>query len=288
MNKNLLQVNMHSYARTALENQLEIMDELLNSEGPPAESSPEASSLKPPSKKPKTGINEEDEEPVFNSRLLTAIERIEKLQEESLKRLRSVETTVKGNTDTLKSVIDSLEYSGRQVEDVTKKTDDLQIRVETLEKENTVLREKNNDLDAYKRRWNLRIAGIPERSGENIKKRVIDLFGQISPDTSDQLPLTVDIVHRLGPRSGEERSSRRIIVQFLSRSHRDKIWKDARTSRILKERNIKLMEDLTRETKDARNKLWPMVEAARKEGKRAGFRGASALIDGKKFTVKDM
>ncbi len=195
----------------------------------------------------------------------------------------SVETTVKGNTDTLKSVIDSLEYLGRQVEDVTKKTDDLQIRVETLEKENTVLREKNNDLDAYKRRWNLRIAGIPERSGENIKMMVIDLFGQISPDISDQLPLTVDIVHRLGPRSREERSSRRIIVQFLSRSHRDKIWKDARTSRILKERNIKLMEDLTQETKDARNKLWPMVE-----GKRAGFRGASALTDGKKFTVKDM
>lgn len=260
---------------------MQVMDELLNSEGAQSEPSPES----PRAKKSRSG---EDEQPVFTSRLLAAMERVERMQEESLRRLRSLETSVKTNTDTLRSVTDSLEFLGKQVEDVTKKTDNLQTRVETLEKENTVLREKCNDLDAYKRRWNLRVAGIPERPGENVKKIITDLFSQISPDIGDQLPLAVDIAHRLGPRSGEDRSSRRIVVQFLSRSHRDKIWRDARTSGVLKERKIKIMEDLTQEAKDARNKLWPLVEQARKEGRRAGFRGASALIDGKKVTVKDI
>ena len=163
---------------------------------------------------------------MHNSRLLSAMERVERMQEESLRRPQSLETTVKGNTDTLKSVTDSLEFLGRQVEDVTKKADNLQTRVETLEKGNTVLREKCNALDAYKRRWNLRVAGIPEQTGENVKKVITDLFSQISPDISGQLPLSVDIVHRLGPRSGEKRLSRQIVVQLLSRSHRDKIWKD--------------------------------------------------------------
>lgn len=167
-----------------------------------------------------------------------------------------------------------------------KKADNLQARVETLEKENTTLREKCNDLDAYKRRWNLRVAGISEQTGENVKKLVISLFRQISPDIGEQLPLSVDIAHRLGPGSGEARSSRRIIVQFLSRSHRDKMWKNARTSGLLKEKNIKIMADLTQEVKDARNKLWPLVEQARKEGRRAGFRGASALLEGTTVTVK--
>ncbi len=276
--------NMHSYARQVLDDQLQIIDKMLT----PEEAAPRSLKPRRPSKKSKTLISEEDEESEPESRLLLTMKRVEKMQEESLKRLCSLETTVKDNTVTLNAVTNSLEFMGKQLDEVTKKADNLQTRLETLEKENTALRDKCNDLDAYKRRWNLRVAGIPEQTGENVKKCIIDLFSQISPDISEQLPLTVDIVHRLGPRSGEVQSSRRIIVQFLSRSHRDKIWKDARTAGFLREKNIKIMEDLTQEVKDARNKLWPLVEQARKEGRRAGFRGASALIDGKKVTVKDM
>lgn len=274
----------HSYARKSLETHLELMDELLNQE-PSSESSPEIS--KRPSKKSKTLTGEQDEQPVTNSRLLSVMERIEKMQEESLRRLQSVEATVKDNTDTLKNVTDSLEFLGEKVEDVTKQVETLQTRVLTLEKENAVLREKCNSMDTYKRRWNLRVAGIPERPGEDVKRIIIDLFSQVSPGIADQLSLSVDIAHRLGPCSGEARSSRRIIVLFLSRSHRDRIWKDAKTSALLKERKIRIMEDLTQEVKDARNKLWPLVEQARKGGKRAGFRGPDAYIDGKKVTLNN-
>lgn len=61
-----------------------------------------------------------------------------------------------------------------------------------------------------------------------------------------------------------------------------------RTSKLLKDRKIQIFEDLTQDTKDARNKLWPLVEQVRKEGKTAGFRGSYALIDNKKIMVNDM
>ncbi|CAJ1069844.1 PREDICTED: probable G-protein coupled receptor 135 [Xyrichtys novacula] len=174
------------------------------------------------------------------------------------------------------------------MEDMSGQMTTLQAETSTLGKASMELRSKFNDMDAYSRRWNLRVAGIPERTGEDIKKIIIDLFGQISPDIADQLALTVDIVHRVGPRSGHERSSRRVLVRFLSRSHRDKIWKDARTSETPQTRKLKILEDLTQEAKEARNQLWPQVEKARKEGKKAGFRGAHAYVDGVRITAKDM
>lgn len=194
---------------------------------------------------------------------LSIFERIGKRQVESLKRLQSLEDAVKGNTKTMKSVADSLKALWGRMEDMSGRVSTLQAEVATLGKASTELRDKYNDMDAYSRRWNLRVNGIPEKMGENIKR--IDLFGQISPDIANQLAFTVDIAHRVGPRSGHERSSRRVIVRFLSRSHWDMIWKDARTSELLKERRIKILEDLTQEAKESRNQLWPLVEKARRE-----------------------
>lgn len=53
---------------------------------------------------------------------------------------------------------------------------------------------------------------------------------------ANQLAFMVDTAHGVGPHSGHKRSSHRIIVCFLSWSHWDMIWKDARTSELLKER----------------------------------------------------
>lgn len=129
---------------------------------------------------------------------MTVMERIERMQEESLRRLHCLETTVKDNTHAIKSVADSLEFLGKQVEDVTLHVDSLQTQVETLEKENAMLRDKWITMEAYQRRNNLRVAGIPERTGENIKNIFIDIFSQISPDIAGQLHFSVDTVHRLG------------------------------------------------------------------------------------------
>ncbi|KAI2646758.1 LINE-1 type transposase domain-containing protein 1 [Labeo rohita] len=103
----------------------------------------------------------------------------------------------------------------RPVEDVTENVLSLQSKVEILEKENKSLKEKCCGLDGYKRRWNLRVAGIPERERENVKIVVIEVFRSLSPLSAEKLQDMVDIAHRLGPKSGNS-NRRRIIVQFLS------------------------------------------------------------------------
>ena len=50
---------------------------------------------------------------------------------------------------------------------------------------------------------------------------------------------------------------------------------------VLRLKKIKILEDLTDRVKEARSKLWPLVEQARKEGKQAGYSGPFAFIDGK-------
>lgn len=132
-----------------------------------------------------------DEVEDFDQRSLSILERIEKRQIETLKRLQTLEDAVKENTKTTKNVTDSLEALWGRMEDMSGQVSTLQAEASTLGKASTELRDKVNDMDAYSRRWNLRVAGIPERTGEDMKKIIIDLFGQISPDIADQLALTV-------------------------------------------------------------------------------------------------
>lgn len=276
---------MHSYAKKSLNDMLESNASELAAKNV---SLAFQETPKPKSKKSKIRASDEDgshSEPVSNSHLLKIMERIEKMQEESLRRMYSLEVSVKDNTNSIRHVTEAIEFVGKQVEDVKTDVESLKSKVCVLEKHNEDLRDKCSELDAYKRRWNLRVAGMPEKKGENVRKDIIDLLRQVSPEIAGQLAFSVDVVHRLGPRSDSQQFNRRIIVQFLSRAHRDKVWRDAKNAKILSDKNIKIFEDLTQDIKDARKKLWPMVEKARKEGKQAGFRGSFAYIEGHRVTI---
>ncbi len=201
-------LKIHNYARR-----------LENTFGSP----PDTPSKSPAQKKSQTNTSDT----LSNSVLLAAIEKLSKLQEESLVKLKSVEALVKENTSSICKLTCSLEAINRQVEDVMEKELSLQSKVENLEKENKYLKEKCSGLDSYKRRWNLCVAGIPEREGENVKMVVIELFRNPSLHFAEKLQDMVDIAHRLGPKSGNS-NPRRIIVQFLSRTCRDAIWAEAK------------------------------------------------------------
>ncbi len=53
------------------------------------------------------------------------------------------------------------------------------------------------------------------------------------------------------------------------RTVRDEVWKKSREARVCKEMNIHLKEDFSKEDREARAKLWPKVQEAMKNGKRA-------------------
>lgn len=82
---------------------------------------------------------------------LSILERIEKRQVESLKRLQSLEDAVKENTKTTKSVTDSLEALWGQVEDMARQVNTLQAEATALGKTSMELRDKYSDTDAYSR-----------------------------------------------------------------------------------------------------------------------------------------
>ncbi|KAM3599083.1 uncharacterized protein V6R79_018580 [Siganus canaliculatus] len=65
------------------------------------------------------------------------------------------------------------------------------------EKKISELEEKLNEAERYQRRWNLRLYGLPEQGGEDIKRRVTEICSAIAPEVRDPL-LHVDISHRIG------------------------------------------------------------------------------------------
>lgn len=270
-------VAIHSYARRNLISEMDIQPGQFVSLPETPEPNP-AKKSKPSSDSPS----------VSDATLMRFLQRMEAMHEETLRRIHGVEKTVLENSNSIKQIINSLEFQGEEVKCLNEKSKEFERKIEKLEKVNDKLRERCNDNDAYKRRWNLRVAGVPEKTGENVKQMIIDLFKQVSPNIAAELPVGVDIAHHLGPRSASEKSPRRIIVLFSSRSQRDRVWNDAKTSNYLKEKKIKIFEDLSQQDKDARSLLWPMVEKARQEGKRAGFHGPFAVIEGKRLTAKDV
>ncbi|KAJ8001023.1 hypothetical protein DPEC_G00186500 [Dallia pectoralis] len=220
-----------------------------------------------------------------NAILLEAIERLGKKQDDFMEKLLEVEKSVASNSVLISDLTLRIDAVEKYSENTTVRSGKMDSQLSLLVAENKRLWDKVDELDAYKRRWNLRISGVLEEERENVKMIILDIFRQVSPGLADVLQSSIDVAHRLGPKLGYTRP-RTIIVQFLSRSHRDRIWADARRSEVLKQKKIRISKDLTQRTKEARNKLWPLVEKARKEG--AGFRGPNAVVDGKRISATDV
>lgn len=60
------------------------------------------------------------------------------------------------------------------------------------------LEQKVNEAERHQRRWNLRLHGIPEQVGVDIKLGVVDICEAVIPESNAKLQENVDIVHRLG------------------------------------------------------------------------------------------
>ncbi|KAJ8015762.1 hypothetical protein DPEC_G00029510 [Dallia pectoralis] len=182
-----------------------------------------------------------------NAILLEAIERLGKKQDDFMEKLLEVEKSVASNSVLISDLTLRIDAVEKYSENTAVKSGKMDSQLSSLVAENKRLWDKVDELDAYKRRWNLRMSGVLE-----------DIFLQVSPGLADVLQSSID-AH--SPKLVYTRP-RTIIVQFLSRSHRDRIWADARRSEVLKQKKIRISEDLTQRTKEARNKLWSLLEKA--------------------------
>ncbi|KAL1274402.1 hypothetical protein QQF64_027216 [Cirrhinus molitorella] len=158
----------------------------------------------------------------------------------------------------------------------------LEKNVSALQQENKQHKEVCMGMQNYKRRWNLRIYGVKESGPDkesNTQDILIKILSKVSPKVAHKLPDVVDSVHRLGQKRGDGHP-RVIIIQFAMRLYGDTVWRDAKENHYWKENGLHIKEDLSSEEQAARRKVWSLVKRAREEGKKAGFRGGFAFIEG--------
>ena len=200
-------------------------------------------------------------------------------------KMAEINTKMTQNAVMIANITRSIEFNAEEVKECKEKVAVLETKVSVLRKEVDELTERSREQDRYKRRWNLRIKGMREKMEENTRQDVIRLLGDIAPEWSQNMDDYVDTVHRLGRM--EENRTRQVIVQFTKRQHRDGIWRMTKKSQVCEAAKIRFTEDLTREDKLEREKLWPQILQARKAGEKAYFRGPFAFINGRRIYAKE-
>ena len=133
----------------------------------------------------------------------------------------SVEDTVNNLSTSFKM----LEEQAREATEASKKAcqqvSKLEIEVSQLSKENSLLKKRLTETEAYSKKYNLKFLNVPESQSENIDillAKLSDVLGMLDLDLR-RIP--IDNIHRL-PHSGK--GPRPIIVKFVSFLDRSLVW----------------------------------------------------------------
>lgn len=220
-----------------------------------------------------------DNDEVSNADILNAIHHL-------TSRFISLEQKISQNTEEIVAIKENIEG----IEHMAKTNND---KMHVMSRRLSEQDEKIKEAERYGRRWNLKLFNLTEstnESAEDRRKQIFQIFGQIAPDERNKLDFLVDTIHRIG-RPRDDRSPRPVIIQFTMRTFRQKIWKTSMTAAVMREKKLRLAEDLTYGERQCRKKLWPLVEKAHKDGKKTAWRGPDVIIKGKRITadsVKDV
>lgn len=151
---------------------------------------------------------------------------------------------------------------------------ELEHQVWKLNEEVKTLTEKCQEQERYKRRWNLCVKCLKEKEQEDT---LFSLLSKIAPGVSWNIDDMVDTVHRVGKK--DHNRTRQVIIQFVKQECRNEIWKLSKDCDVCKQAGIRFAEDLAKEDKATREKLWPKIKEARDQKKRAYFRGPYGFIE---------
>ncbi|XP_026101669.1 uncharacterized protein LOC113073003 [Carassius auratus] len=208
----------------------------------------------------------------------TRSDSLEKIIGENTRAITNMKEVINENTKQITSVKEAIEFMSEEVNCLKTKCGAVESKMGKMEQTTSEQERRLAHLESYSRRWNLRIYGVPEKEREDVRLQVIQLCQRLLPEDRDKLPNTIDIAHRLGRK--QPNKTRGVIVQFASRFYRDAVWRAAKESTFLRENGLKISEDLSPADKERRNKLWPAVEKARQNNKRAYFIGGRAFVEG--------
>lgn len=195
-------------------------------------------------------------------------------------KMADINTKLSENSSLIAGLAQSLEFNATEISECKGKISKLEKEVSTLRKELDNYKEKAKETERYSRRWNLRMKGLKERMGEDVRREVVRILSKIAPEWSDKMEDYVDTAHRVGKK--EDGKNRQIIIQFTKRLHRDGIWKKSKDAQICESEGIRFAEDLSKEDRLEREKIWPKILQARNAGEKAYYRGAAGYINGRR------
>lgn len=260
-------VSDHGYAST------EAANVGLNKRERGADSAPPTPSKQPPEEKRTKSSEKEDD--ISNKTIFEAIMGLDKKFEAQLEDIKEQN---RQSAAMVASLAKAVEFNAAEIVDCKLKVVKLANANEQLLKENEDLKRRVREQERYRMRWCLKLKGVKEDKDENIRVKVLQTLQKIAPDLN--LEEAVDIVHRLGKRV--DGRNRNIIILFTQRRIKEELWRRTKDSSTCKQEGISFAEMLPQEDIQDRQRLWPLVEEARRAGKRAYFRGPHAFIDGRK------
>lgn len=272
---NLVAENVHDYAKTDMDSD-EFM--LYEEEFPALLDTPCKSPAAKQRKTERSDVAILSQLGALSQLINTRSDSLENMIGENTRAITSMKEVINENTKQITSVKEAIEFLSAEVNSLKAKYGVVESTLGKMEQTSVEQDRRLSQLESYSRRWNLRLHGVPEREQDDVRRRVIEVCQHILQEDKDKLQNTIDTVHRLGRK--QPNKARGIILQFSSRFYRDAVWRAAKESTFLREHNMKISEDLSLTDKERRNKLWPAVEKARKDNKRAYFIGGRAFVEG--------
>ena len=123
----------------------------------------------------------EEEEETTSAAILRAVMTLTGKMDTQTELLKSFEKRIEANTTATRENKEEIAL--------------LRKKVDELHKEKGELKKACEEQARYKRRWNLRLTGLTEKEGEDVREVVIGILTRVVPLSVDRLR---DTVHRLG------------------------------------------------------------------------------------------
>lgn len=245
------------------------------------------STVKTKNKKSNTPESKTKEEKEGQSNEMSEIHEMFATMMKKLEKLDGIETKLKNIEINMAEIKESLEYAHAEIEDLKKENESnkenqaqAKERIEILERDNKILRDKVTDIQARSMRDNLLFFNMPEMEEENTTSVIHELLESKMGITDARNTVKIDRSHRIGRKRDGDRKPRPIVVKFNYHQDREFVRLNARK---LRGTRIGISEQFPEEIENIRKTLYPELKKAKSEGKRAKIVRDKLIIEGQVF-----
>lgn len=179
---------------------------------------------------------------------------------------KSLEASIKQEIQALRTDLGNILARVEQTEDTIDKHErdllDLKNQLKTIQQNQIKISYRLEDQENRNRRQNLRIRGVPEKRGEELRKIIVAIFTPILELDGRDFP-KIERVHRVGRFDAKRTErSRDIIVRFSFYEDKENLWIKLRGKTPLKyeEARVLVFADLAKDTLARRRHLKPLLD----------------------------